>query len=194
MSKAKKISLIILSSVVICVLVLFVMLALSFLEADGFFENYSGWHEVEIPTESEFKATIKIPNEWNFVVENGRIKLKDNEGNVIATEIYEGWREDYYLGTEHYDNKEKMDINPELPEYCKDLDNYELFKGFEKPCYLYKIENVGIAQYAIKLEIWDMHGVYGSYMLSFLFDKQYDDTDVFEKMLKSYHWSGMQRS
>lgn len=189
-NKTLKILLIIFSAQLTFFLVCCFLIHLSFLDADGFFENYSDWHEVEIPTESNLKPTVKLPNEWNFVIENDRLKIKDKEGNVIATEVYEGWRINHFLGSTKYDNKDQMDINPELPEYYQDLGSYELFTSIEKPCWIYKIESDGVTQYAINVNILSMYSVQGDYELFLLFDEQFTDIAFFKKILKSYFWVG----
>ena len=51
---------------------------------DGVFEDYTGWKEVEIPTDSELRARMKIPEEWNFVVEDGKVHIRDSEGNLVC--------------------------------------------------------------------------------------------------------------
>jgi len=71
---------------------LFLFVALVWLESYGIFENYIGWKQVEVPTETESKAQVRLPKDWNFVVENGLIYIKDNDDNIIATEIYEDYR------------------------------------------------------------------------------------------------------
>ena len=163
----------------------------AWLDGYGVFENYSGWRRVEIPTESEFKATVKLPKEWDFVVEDGRIKIKDTDGNVIATECYEGWRVDYYQGGVHHDNKDEMDINSELPDYYRDLDNYEFVRGAESSCYVYKITEGSVSSYALSMYIMGSHIKDGSYTLFLVFDSKFSDLDFYEKIQKSYRFAGI---
>ena len=152
--------------------------------------DYTGWKVVEIPTESALKATIRIPEEWSFVVENGRIKIKDTDGNIIATECYEGWRIDYSKGGVHYDNKGDMDINVELPEYYRDLDNYKLEQGVEPPCMLYKITDGTVTSYALLMHIMTENSVEGVYSEALVFDSSINDKQFFKKIQISYVFGG----
>lgn len=159
-------------------------------ETTELFENYLDWKKVEIPTESELRATVKIPKNWDFIVENGRIKLKDNSGNVIAVECYEGWSYDYYENGVRHSNYDEIDVNKDLPEPYRDLDSYELEYGSSSSCYLYKITVDSVTSYALEMYIMDKSNAEGSYYLLLLFDSEIDDKSFYKKIQKSYHFGG----
>ena len=53
--------------------------------------RYKGYYETKIPTDSTLRGTIKIPNEWEFITEDGVIQLIDKETKeVIAEQIVQG--------------------------------------------------------------------------------------------------------
>ena len=186
----RKILIIVLSVFLTPVILFCALLGTIGLIEDGFFENYSGWREVEIPTDTEVKATIKMPENWNFVVENGRIKIIDTDGNVIAVECYEDWLYHYYKDGVRYTNKNDLNINSELPESYRNLDNYEYVVGASSPCYLYQITVDGKTSYALLIEIMDSIQTKGDYNLLLLFDSSINDIDFFDKIQKSHRWAG----
>ena len=153
---------------------------------DGVFEDYTGWKEVEIPTDSELKARVKIPEEWYFVVEDGKVYLKDDSGNVIATEVFAGWLECYSKNGIHYDNFDENDINSELPLKFQDRHNFELVNGSEHGCYLKAIEVDEIVYYALNFEVMRDEEHEGFYTLFLIFDSEIKDIDTFDKIQKSY--------
>ena len=186
----KRVAITVISIIILPILIFFILGICAILDGYGAFENYSGWKKVDIPTESELTATIKLPEEWKFVIENGRMKIKDDDGNVIATECYEGWRIDHYKGGVYYDNNDEMDINLELPDYYHDLDNYEFVKGASAPCYLYKITYESTTNYALRMDIMDKKSEFGTYCLFIVFDSKFDNMNLYDKLQKSYIYGG----
>ena len=156
----------------------------------GFFENYSKWKEVEIPTETELRATVKIPKKWDLVVENGRIKIKDEGGNVIATECYADWVDYYYENGIWYGKFEEVDVNEEIPEPYRNFNGYELEHGSSTGCYLYKITVDSKTSYALEMHIMDRYDVEGDFYLFLLFDSEIDDKKLYKKIQKSYSFGG----
>ena len=65
------------------------------LEYIGFFcssPDYSnlGWRKVEVPTNTGVRATIQMPQEWDFRVEKGWVKIIDTTTDqLIAEQMYE---------------------------------------------------------------------------------------------------------
>ena len=191
MTKTKKrVAITLISIFLLPILIFFILGICAILDGYGAFENYSGWERVDIPTESELTATIKLPKEWKFVIENDRIKIKDVDGNVIATECYEGWRIDYDKGGVHYDNNDEMDVNPELPDYYRDLENYEFVKGASSACFLHKITYESTTNYALCMDIMDKKSVEGTYCLFIVFDSKFDNMTLYDKLQKSYLYGG----
>ena len=185
----RKILIIVLSVFLTPVILFCALLGTIGLIKDGFFENYSGWREVEIPTDTEVKATIKMPENWNFVVENGRIKVIDTDGNVIAVECYEDWHCDYYKGGVYYNNDDELNINSELPEPYRNLKNYEMAKGGSTVIVKKNVVD-SKETYALELCIMDSVSEDGEYILFLVFDSNINDIDFFDKMQKSYRWAG----
>ena len=186
----RKIVITVFAVLLIPAVILAVMFEIGFMIEDGFFENYSGWKDVEIPTETETRATIKLPENWNFVVENGRIKIKDSDENVIAVECFEDWQYDYYNGDNRYTNNDKIDINSELSEPYRNLDNYKFMFSTGAPISLHEIIVDSISTYALKFEIMGSVSKDCTYKLFLVFDSNINDIDFFDKMQKSYRWAG----
>ena len=155
--------------------------------------DYNGWKQVEIPTNSELTASVKIPEEWCFVEKNGRVYLEDESGNVIAKEIYEGWRIDYtyVVSGVHHNNQDEMDINPELREELRKLENYEFIEGDSSSCELYRNCASATKNYALRFQIMDRSSVDGTYMIAFVFEDEFNDLEILKKIQKSYQWGGL---
>ncbi len=160
------------------------------LDGYGVFENYSGWKKVEIPADCELVATVKIPDEWSFVDENNRIYIKDKEGNIIASELYEDWRIDVYIGGVYCTNEADLDKNTDLDDELLDLGSYELYKGASSSCFLYQINSGSSAKYALRFQIMTDSSVEGTYTLFMVFQDGYNDMEIFEKIQKSYIFGG----
>lgn len=59
--------------------------------------KFNGYYKVEIPTNSPLKGTIKIPNECEFVTEDGIVKLiNKNTKEILAEQISQGYFEVLY--------------------------------------------------------------------------------------------------
>ena len=184
---------IIITVITVIILPIVALLALgifAYMSDTGMLLDYSGWQEKQIPTESELIATVKLPLEWSFVTENGRIIIKDNEGKVIATELFEGWYYNYDKGGVHYSNIDELDINSELPKPYTDVLDYELVKGSSSPCYLYKISAYDCEAYALNMNIMDRYDEEGAYCLFLVFDKSVSDMETYDKLQKSFRWGG----
>ena len=61
----------------------------------GIYNNYIGWKRVEVPTETTMKATVWLRKNWFFTSDGERLYIKDEDGKIIATEVYEDWRISY---------------------------------------------------------------------------------------------------
>ena len=93
--------------------------------------NYRGWKEVKIPTDGLLQGTVKIPNNCEFILEDGMIKLIDNDSKeVYAEQIAEG----YYEGKEISDNEQKK-INNNLDDSFFVESNYTHIKGYSNAVY-----------------------------------------------------------
>ena len=156
------------------------------------FDNhyYNGWTEVEIPTDTVLKAKVKLPDGWYFTEEDGRFHIKNKENEIIATEAYCEWYIDYYVGNQHYSNKEKLQINEALTTELCDLDNYEIYIGGSTGCHVYKCTIDNEQRYAISFSIMDSLQIDGEYSLMMVFEEDFNDEEIFRKMVRSFEYGG----
>lgn len=166
-----------------------VIIGIAVLDGYGFFEYYGGWSRVDVPTDTDLIATVKLPDEWSFSKSNGKIYIIDNNGDIVATEIYEGIRINHYKGQVHYDNYDEIVVNSDLVAPYNKLDNYEFIRGADS-CYLYGIKENGHTRYAILMEIYAGDNFDGDYSLFLLFENGTLDENIFRKMQKSFRWGG----
>ena len=143
-----------------------------------------GMTEHQLPTDTERKATVYLPDNWEFTVEDEIIYIKDGD-KVVAREVYEEWREKYYLDGTYYDNKDELNINPELSECFKDLNNYEAIEDDIYACDIYKITDGDIERYAIYFTITNSPQRNGAHVLFLLFESEYSDIRVLQKITKT---------
>lgn len=148
-----------------------------------------GMSKREIPTDTSKKATVYLPENWEFVVDDEIIYIKDGD-KVVATEVYNEWRVKYYLEGTHYDNKDELSINPELSENLKDLSNYEVIEDDIFACDIYKIVDGDVERYAIYFTITNSPKRNGAHVLFLLFESEYSDMQVLRKITKTYTWGG----
>ena len=141
----------------------------------------------DIPTNTEALGSVRMPKDWNFSTESGRIKIVDSEGNAIATELYSEW---IYESYGNYLDESEVDFNSDLPKAYRNMNNYELVKGCSHPAYLYTITVGSSSQYALKFEIMDKESINGSYYLFLVFDSSINDIKLFSVMQNSYRWGG----
>lgn len=187
-----KLTVILVSLASLILLSLIIFGAYVIMDGYGIFENYDGWRQVTIPTDTELQATVKLPDEWSFVDENGRLKIKDTSGSVIAEECYSEWRIDYYQNDVHYDNRTELDLNEELGSYWCELDNYESIKNASSGCHLYMADDGREKRYALRMFIMDIESKEGDYELFLVFNSRIDSEELFEKIQKSYVSGGIQ--
>ena len=143
----------------------------------------------EIPTETSKKASVSLPKDWRFVVENGKIYIKEAE-NTVATEVYNEWRIKYYLDGKYYDNKNELNINSDLPEELQNLDNYEVIEDDVFACDIYRFNDNGNERYAIYFTITNAPTENGAHVLFLVFESEYSNLSVLQKITKTYKWGG----
>ena len=149
-----------------------------------------GMTEHEIPTDTERKATVYLPDNWKFAVEDGIIYIKDGD-KIVAREVYEEWRIKYYLEGMHYDNKDELNINPELSENLKDLSNYEVIEDDIFACDIYEVVDGDAVRYAIYFTVTNSPVRNGAHVLFLLFESEYSNIKILQKITKTYKWGGM---
>ena len=148
-----------------------------------------GMTEHQLPTDTERKATVYLPDNWEFAVEGGIIYVKDGD-KIVAREVYDEWRIKYYLEGTHYDNKDELSINPELPEQLKNLGNYKLLEDDIFACDIYEVVDGDVVRYAIYFTVTNSPVRNGAHVLLLLFENEYSDIKVLQKITKTYKWGG----
>lgn len=97
----------------------FIIMILSFIGFIDWFENYNGMYMTELPVEEPARGgSLYIPNEWEFVEDDGWYSIVDKTNNrKIAYEIYHGFRINTSKRNENNDNIIDYELNPILPFY-----------------------------------------------------------------------------
>lgn len=141
------------------------------------FVNYIGWGKHDIPTDTKQVATIRLPKEWDFAIQNGRIVVLNEDGEIAARECYSEWAGDDF------------DLNNDLDDHFLNLENYELVSGGSNSCHIYSItDEFGNKNYALWMGITSSADG-GNYNTLLVFERCYDK-NIIEKIQKSYKWGG----
>ena len=150
--------------------------------------NYTGWHKEVIPTNTEYKGTIKIPDEWHFESNEGIVSIKDQEENEVAIEIFQGTRHYGYIGDEKVDNWDELEINHLEGYELEREENYTLIRGTSSASYIYQYSDDAHENYCLRMMIYDTpNNINYSLAIIFLIEIEYEDVD---KMAESYRWGG----
>lgn len=117
----------------------FILLFILLLNFTGcsYFHNlyYQGFQKVVIPTNSELRGTIYIPEGWKFITEDGVIKLINATTNeVYAEQIYQGSlgefeeesKEESIPKIEPFEDAEKISFNNDISYDVKNKERYDL--------------------------------------------------------------------
>ncbi len=160
------------------------------------FENYHGWHKETIPTNTVYKGTIKIPNEWHFTSIDNIIYIKNGEDETIASQVYSQFR---YFGTleNPINDWESLNFNSVEGLEVKDESNYEyLSYDTNTASFIYKYDDGENINYCMQLTIFNESYIndngekkYLSYYLFLIFDSQIEKKQVI-KIAKSYTSGG----
>ena len=150
--------------------------------------NYTGWHKEVIPTNTEYKGTIKIPDEWHFESNEGIVSIKDQEENEVAIEIFQGTRFNGYIGDERVDNWDELEINHLEGYELEKEENYTFIRGTSSASYIYQYSDDIHENYCLRMTIYDnSDDIYYSLAIIFLIEIEYEDVN---KMAESYRWGG----
>ena len=150
--------------------------------------DYSDWYETEIPTLTDYRAKIKIPNNWSFIEENNIIMLINNDTKeIIAEELCQKRYEKifYDKGMSEYILSWKK-INPNYDKYdVLNEEKYQYIKGTSN--------NVNIKSFCDKNACFDIlhFNIYsdclnGSHYLSMILH-DIIDSEVLEQMITSFY-------
>ena len=156
----------------------------------GYFTRYKDYYETEVPTNSRLRGTIKIPKKWDFIIDNGIVKLVDKTSNeVMAEQIVQGHLE--VIGNENgYKiwNHEKLIFNENLPYDIKNPEKYEYVKGYSNAIYKHKFTDENKS-----FTVLDMASYYDKYLSNYyLILLIYDcfEEDILENVILSYSFGG----
>ena len=97
--------------------------------------NY-GFYETVIPTDTDVKAKIKLPNEWEIIEENNIIKIVNRSDNkVIAEQIAAGYRK--IIDEKIFDKSDPLMFNETISYDITNPSNYTFTKGYSNAVYKY---------------------------------------------------------
>lgn len=153
--------------------------------------RYKGYYEAKIPTDSTLRGTIKIPNEWEFITEDGIVKLinKDTK-EVIAEQIVQGHFE---LVGNIDDNKiwneDKLKFNDCLEYDIKNSNNYEYVKGYSNAIYRYSYSEDNQVFDVLDIGIYYDHNLSDYYLMLIIYEDI--EEEKLEKIIKSYSFGGI---
>ena len=171
---------------------LFLIIMLMILYLTGCY-NYKNWKEVQIPTDGLLYGTVKIPKNWDFVVDNGIVKLIDNNTKEIyAEQISTGYKNfsHYVNSSEKYEHKifpkdSNIIFNDKLIYDFENVDNYTYIKCYSNAIYKYTfLEDLIVLDLAI---YYTKDG--GDYYLTLLIYDSFDE-EILEQFIASYSFGG----
>lgn len=155
--------------------------------------DYTNWKKVEIPTQSEYKGTIKIPNHYEFVDEDGIISLIDTDTNeILAEQVYQEWRMNGHIGDTSINNWDELEFKSNIKDLdVKKQDYYSLEKGYSNAVYMYIYDDGINKRYCLQFSIYadDAPIHLGDFDLSLIF-KDNIEYELIDKMALSYRWGG----
>ncbi len=144
----------------------------------GCASEYSGFREIKIPDESI--GTVMLPDNWNFITDNGWLYIEDSEtGDIIAFQHSRGLH--YWIASEEYDERE---FNPSY-EYEK-IGVIDYITGNSN------LSNCSLGEYIIDVENIQLYEIYFTsgqdyhYSIFFVFISDEIDLKILEKISKSY--------
>jgi len=174
------------------IILLFFILFLSGCRLFDFYdENYEGFYTTKIPTNSTLRGTIKIPNEWEFIIDDGIITLinKDTK-EVIAEQIVQGYVSSIYKNNDwlYIGNDLSFNNKYEVEYAIKVNENYDRVKIYSNSIEKYIFSDDKELFCVLKINAY-INREKGDYILLLrLYDEQYED--VIEKIINSYCFGG----
>ena len=122
-------------------IILLIMLCFIFCSCSDFYYmlnpeaeyDYSDWYETEIPTLTDYRTKIKIPNNWSFIEENNIITLINNDTKeIIAEQVSQERYQMFFteIGTYDYDILLWTINNPKIDANILSEDKYQSERGF----------------------------------------------------------------
>lgn len=156
-----------------------------------------GWTKVDIPTATNLKGTIKISNKWEFITEDGIIKLINSKTKeVYAEQIFVGYKDKNHIisSTEEYEDKfypekTKGTFNENINLDITNNESFTFDKGYSNGVYQY-IYNDQENEYIIMDIAIFYTKDFGDYYLSLLIYNCAINNRKIEKMINSYRFGG----
>ena len=158
------------------------------------FGKYVDWHEVEIPTKTPLRATVKIPDHWTFVNQDGWLNIVNIEtGEIIAEEwIKGGCKQSRNSQLYSIVNWEELTFNPNATIAPSERSDLDLKYGGSNSAYIYKFAKESLEPFTlISLEIF--YVLDGQDPSEYLYLVFRDDIDyeTIKQMAESYSWGGV---
>ena len=155
--------------------------------------DYEGFYSTKIPTDSILRGTIKIPNKWEFITEDGIIKLinKDTK-KVIAEQIVQGHmnfshKPDINYVDPVFANIDNLTFNQNINFDIKNVEKYDYIKGYSNAIEYYEFKDEEKNYVVLKFEIYDDKNLNPYYLFLFFYDKE---EITLEKIINSYCFGG----
>ena len=152
--------------------------------------RYKGYYETKIPTDSTLRGSIKIPNEWEFITEDGVVKLIEKETKeVIAEQIVQGHFEliSNIDGNKIFNN-DKLTFNECIKYDIKNPNNYEFVMGYSNAVYKYKYSENNQVFDVLDIGIYYDHDLSDYYLMLIIYADI--EEEKLEKIIKSYSFGG----
>ena len=149
-----------------------------------------GWRRVEVPTNTGVRATIQMPQEWDFRVEKGWVKIIDTTTDqLIAEQMYEERKEyeNQFVSLLVYNNDIPYDLRLHQDGKLNTQYKYMNIEYKSMGEFLYQNTNTEEPLYVAEIHLGDYIYSYGErYNINggFLFYNQ-NDYKILEKILNS---------
>lgn len=170
--------------------ILLFILLLNFTGCSYFYDlDYQGFQKVVIPTDSELRGTIYIPEEWKFITEDGIIKLINGKTNeVYAEQIYQGSKGGRTPQAEPFADATQISFNDNIGYDVKNKELYDLTRLYSNGVYRYVFAEGDQSFEVLGIEIYSSRE--NDYFLFLLCYPNMDD-QLLQKISYSYTYGGL---
>ena len=118
-----------------------------------------------------------MPSTWRFDTDDNKVLLLDEKNNIIAREVYQGWRVETTLDNgSYYSNWDNLPFNKDLELNVSNQNNYgdKSTDSFFEDVYFKKYTENFVSYICAFYKIYDYLNVEGFYELCLIFDTQID--------------------
>ncbi len=163
--------------------------------------DYFNWKEVEIPTDTPVRCKIKIPNEWEFISEDGIVTLINQANNaIVAEQVYQEFKFDGWHGQIRVDNWDDLEFRTNIDDVdYKNKDNYDRVKINSSGGLVFSFNDGEIERLCLNMKIYsdlsdpacdpETGEKFGQFFLFLMFDELIE-FDTIQQMAVSYSWGG----